>query len=179
MLPAHMALPVPPTAPTADLRTVLARHDVLTHKVERLETELAEAKEALRIVREIDLPTLLDGLGIESLKLDDGRTLRVGTVVNASVPKRNLPAIIEWLDRHGYGALVERKLFVPLGRDQQELAERLSARLLDMGVAVMDESTVNTARLKSLASELLSEGREVPLDLMGIYARRAVTITTR
>ena len=141
-----------------------------------LEGNLREAKARLQDLEERVLPDLMDAAGVQKLTLTDGTKLEVDTLISASVPKKNLAAVVQWLDQHGHGGMVEREISIPMGRGGA-IPNALHNQLVQLGLTWEDTSTVNTTRLKSWAREMLERGQAFPSELFGMYIRRAAKLT--
>lgn len=145
--------------------------------VEAKEEELRLAKDALKDIAEVKIPTATDGLE-GKFTLSDGRELTVKEDIRSSIAgEKKLPAI-KWLDDNGYGHIVKREVKFIFGKDSQEQVDRLMNALstLDNLPPVKNELSVHHSTLNSWVKEQLSEGVELPNETFGIYRQRVAKV---
>ena len=138
-------------------------------RVAELEKELDEAHKRLRKTSEVDLPSVMDEVGLESFTLTDGTRITVKETLYASISAAKKPAAAQWLLDNELGSLVKDTVSVPFEKGDHERAVALQDFLRCEGYEPGVAETINTASVKAAINELMEQGREVPLDLFGAY----------
>lgn len=141
-----------------------------------LERKLEAAKERHRDISERQLPDLMDQLGLEEFKTSTGLKVRVDVNIHASIPKTRHDEAMKWLDDHGFGGLIKRNVTVRFTREQEREAQRLAEELENAFSSVEQDTKVESATLRAFAREQLKGGKDLPLDLFGIYRRRVAQV---
>jgi len=171
------------TAPSNEqLKTISA----LAARQMKLERELAEinqkakdVQKQLRQVSEIDLPEAMGEAGIEAFTTSDGANIAVRETLYASFPKAAAKKreAIQWLIDNDLATIVKEDVHVPFDKGEVEKVGRLVELLEQSG---FDEyrvvETVNTGTIKAVIKELLQEGKDVPLQLLGAYFVRKAEV---
>ena len=136
-----------------------------------------KAKANLRRIQEKELPAAMEAIGMESFTLKSGETISVKEKLYASISKKDKPAAIRWLMEHEHGSLVKEDVIVSFEKGDNESVRVLQKLLEVNGITnfTVDEN-VNTASVKAMIKELLSEGMEVPLELFGAYFHRTAEV---
>ena len=145
-------------------------------RVERLEAELKAAKAALRRILDVELPELMDELGLEQVRTKDGAIVEVREVVDARIPRAKAEQALAWLKEHGYGDLIKHEVVARFGAGDEARAELVREAAEQAGAAVQVKETVHPQTLKAWARERLAEGEVIPEDLFGLYIGRTVKI---
>lgn len=167
-------------------------HDAL-HEVQRLvklleererdvvskELELKAAQAALRQVKEFDLPDALQELGLAEVTTASGLRVSVQESVHVSLPVKDRTNYIKglaWLEKRGYGKLIEPSLQAKFSPGEGEKAEEWAARLREEGLSVTADERVHPSRIKSLISKCLEDGEDVPLDVFKVHKVRTAVL---
>lgn len=162
----------------AVLYTLAERQLKAEGDVARAEDELKKAQERLASVQEHELPEEMERLGMKEFTLQNGLSVSVRTILRASVAGDRMPAAIKWLRENGAESLIKRDVTVSFGKGEDKKATELIKRLMRSvrKYAVGDEESVNTATLKSYVQEKLTEGYNIPLELLGAYQQKQSVI---
>src|SRR5262245_3719105 len=145
--------------------------------VERFKSNLANAEEQARKLREETIPAAMHELGVKELKLITGETLGIKQEVYASIANDNKELVFNRLDANGFGGLIKTAVVTEFGRGDKQDAIKLFVRLHDDGLDVGMEQSVHPSTLKAFLREQLAAGRDIPLDLFG--ARPVWTTTLK
>lgn len=143
-----------------------------------LEKLMEAAKERHRDISERQLPDLMDQLGLEEFRTSSGLKVKVDVNIFASIPKSRHDEAMKWLDDNGFGGLIKRNVTVRFSREQQDEAQRLADQLVGNFSSVEQDTKVESATLRAFAREQLKGGRDLPLDLFGIFRRRVAQVGT-
>lgn len=142
------------------------------------EEELRIAKKNLHYISSLQLPALMDELGISEFKTKEGTKISVNEDIRASISKKDRDSALAWLDENGYGNIIKREFKVQF---ENELEVQEFKKFLDsnnMNICLENVSTVHHATLSSFIRDLMSEGcDEVPLDIFGVVRLRKTKIS--
>lgn len=168
-----------------------ARLDKLAQEAEATARKVAEAEVELDLRRathrqiiERDIPELLDQMRMTECTTSSGLRVQIERKIRASLPSgkerpADRAAAIQWLIDHGHGGLVKNKVVVALDRGEDDRADALVTQLRGAGFDPTAEKEVHPSTLSALARELLGEGRDVPMDLLGVFDQRQAKIVRR
>ena len=138
-------------------------------KILELEAQIKEEKNLYKKLSEIELPELMETLGLSEFSLVDGSKVTIKESVQASITKANEQAAFQWLRDNGFGDLIKNEIKTVFGKGQEELAEEAANKLQEIGVEVNRKKSVHPSTLKAFVKEELSQGRDVPSDLFSIF----------
>lgn len=146
-------------------------------KVKFYEDKLKAAKAELYQLETEELPNAMEACGLSEFATSDGTKLTVEHVVAGSIPEANRDAAFLWLREHGHGGLIKNEFKLSLGKNQDELAQKVRAQLTELGLELEVKESVNHQTLGAWARELLKQGRlDAPLDLLGIFVGRRAKV---
>lgn len=134
--------------------------------LDKLEADLVEAKALVKQIEQREFPALMQAHGMEEYTAHDGHRISLGDSVYASLKGDKLEAAMEWLAQNDLASIVKRKFTVLFNRNEDEKAAEFKALIGD-GWDVSDEPSIHPQTLQANIRTLLSEGVEVPLDLLG------------
>lgn len=145
--------------------------------VESLEAQLAEAKENLKQIAERTLPHMLEGMDAD-IRLPDGRVVKIGEKVRASIKAENKPLAFKYLEDNGHDALIKRTFTIAFGKNEAEWADKFEAELASSSrpLNVKRDQSVHPQTLVSWVRQQLAEGAEIPMDIFGVYQQRVATV---
>lgn len=175
----------------ADAQTPAAEGENILAKITRVARELREARadvttaeevlkakqSRVRTIEEFTLPELMKEAGQEKLRTSDGYDLELKDTLHASIPPDKLAEAVDWLVAHNHAALVKRAMTLKFGKDENEKAQRALALILEAGFTPEDKQSVHPQSLAAAIREMLAEGVEVPLALLGAHIRSTVKLT--
>lgn len=169
------------TGPSSNLKVVLQQlADELIEAEEQVrikEEELAQAKGVLKDIAEKRIPEATEGMD-GTLDLGDGRKLVIKEEIRASIAGDKKYPAIRWLDDHGYGNIVKRKLELLFEREEEQLAKAVMETIRGAGfnVPIKEDHSVHWQTLVAWVKEQLSEGVELPTEVFGIYRQRTAKV---
>lgn len=158
----------------------------MAHRLLSLDEEIASAKAALKAlldartkIAEGDIPTAMEGAGLQALVLANGRKLSVKEALYASMSelsraRRNEAAA--WMVEHGHASLVKTEVAVMFDRNDRDLAIDTAELLRARGFAPVVAENMNTSSVKSAINEMREQGIDVPLALFGAYLKKEAVI---
>jgi hypothetical protein len=140
-------------------------------EVEKVEGELKIAKEHVVRLREESLPMAMQELGLDSIKLSTGQSVKVKQDVYAAIPAASKQEAYGWLNDHGFGGLIKTEVSVQFGKGEEEAAQELMELLRDnAGVSPVLSQSIHAQTLCAFLREQLADAetsKEFPLDLFG------------
>lgn len=142
---------------------------VLEQKVTSAELALSQVTAELREIAEEKLPNAMNEAHLKSFVLKDGREIVVSDEISLNISEKNKPALFEWLEKHGFGALIKRVVSVPFGKEDEPAANKLAAQLEKMKLHYTVGRTLHAGTAKSFVKEQLSAEKDVPLELFGAF----------
>lgn len=179
-LAAYSADAARPASGTGDLLTrisnvvdelVAAREDV-----KRAEDVLKVAQQHVNTLEQYTLPELMREAKQEKLRTLSGYDVELGEVLRASIPPANLPQAIMWLSANGHGAIVKREIKLAFGKDEDQKAAEAFDLVVNAGFLPDDKQSVHTQTLAAAVREMIAEGKDVPMELLGVYVQPFVKV---
>lgn len=144
--------------------------------VESAEATLKAAQERVRGLTEHQLPLLMDEAQQKELVTLDGWRITRSDTIRAGISADNMPAAVLWLDANGQGSIVKHEVKLMFGKgEEQKLAEAVDV-LREHHFAPTDKMSVHAQTLGAVVRELLAEGRELPMELLGIYVQPTIKL---
>jgi hypothetical protein len=164
------------------------------NKVDTLTEQLKEAQKELSRIESADLPDVMESLGLSEFTLTNHYKIKVKPIIKASLPAPSsienscgsmreslllrLNDGIKYLNDHGAGAMVKNLVSVELGKDSNELAEKIIKVVEEhCGVRARQSVSVHPQTLSSYVKEKIEEGLDIPLETFGVFTGRKATIT--
>ncbi len=145
-------------------------------RVELLELQLKQAVEALKDISEKKLPAKMDELGLANYKTTTGITVEVSEKIRASLSVENRPKGFSWLENNKFGGMIKSTVVVPFPRDKLEDANKLVDKLRIEGKLANLERKVEASTLTAFVKEQLTQGKDIPLDVFGVFRQRVATV---
>jgi hypothetical protein len=162
----------------------LNRLSALYHRYARTDERIAEMKAELKIleadlrnIAEREFPDLFDEVGVTSFKVGN-REVSLHEKLYGSIPSNpeDREAALEELGRHGGDKLLKSEVVVTWDKGHAQEAQKVQLELLDRGLPASLKENVHPMSLQAWAREQLEEGRDVNLDVLGLYNRRFVKV---
>lgn len=138
-------------------------------KVEKAEAFLKTVKEELREISEQKLPQKMEALGLPEFKTDEGITVSVSEKIRASIPVENRPKAYSWLEENKFDGMIKTTVTIAFKRGDLENAKKLATALQSSGHIANVERKIEPMTLLSFVKEHLRAGKDIPLDLFGVY----------
>ena len=132
------------------------------------EALLKSAQDRVRNLAENTLPMLMDEAQQKRLTTIDGWDITRSEVVRAGISADNMPGAVVWLNANGQGAIVKREIQLKFGKGEEQKAAEAVDVLREHHFAPTDKMSVHPQTLGAVVRELLAEGRELPMELLGI-----------
>jgi hypothetical protein len=144
-------------------------------KVERLDRELKDEKQALLKLTDEDLPSTMADLGLSKFSLDDGSTVEVKPTYGASILVKDRPAAYEWLRENGFDDIIKNVISCQFGRGEDDQASAFHAFASQQGYPADQNESIHSSTLKAFVKERIETGEDFPHTLFGAYVgQRAI-----
>ena len=144
-------------------------------KVERLDRELKDEKQALLKLTDEDLPSTMADLGLSKFSLDDGSTVEVKPTYGASILVKDRPAAYEWLRENGFDDIIKNVISCQFGRGEDDQASAFHAFASQQGYPADQNESIHASTLKAFVEERIETGEDFPHTLFGAYVgQRAI-----
>ena len=144
-------------------------------KVERLDRELKDEKQALLKLTDEDLPSTMADLGLSRFSLDDGSTVEVKPTYGASILVKDRPAAYDWLRDNGFDDIIKNVISCQFGRGEDDQASAFHAFASQQGYSADQNESIHASTLKAFVKERIETGEDFPHTLFGAYVgQRAV-----
>ena len=148
-------------------------------RVARLESELKEAKEGLRVISEVQMPALMEEAGMEEFSTSDGVKIKIATTIRGSIPANTQQEAFAWLEEHGHERLIKREFKIDFGKDEEKWADKFERDLAQRKkpLNVKRKKAVNPQTLQAFVREQLEEGVNFPMSTFGVYRQTFSKVT--
>lgn len=157
----------------AKVRQLVEQLTRLQAREAQLTQQLEVAKRELRQVREVDLPTLLDEVGVNSLVVD-GHAVTVKTEYFPNVTKANEDKFFQWLRSTGHDDIIKNEIKVAFGRGDDQKAAKLYMQLAAK-YDTTQKLSVHASTLKAFVREQMEAGNSLP-SVLDINAVRTTIV---
>lgn len=162
---------------------ILSKITNTVHELLTVQREVADCEKALKAAQEREknlietqLPMLMDEAKQKRLTTIDGYEVERSEVVRASISQANMSKATAWLIDHGQASIVKRELSLKFGKGEEQRAAEAVDTLREHNFTPTDKMSVHPQTLGALVRELLAEGKEIPMDLLGVYVQPLVKI---
>ena len=147
----------------------------IENEIMGFEAQLKEAKAQLKALDEESIPSCMDEMGFDSLRLTSGASLTIKPFVQCSILKDNRDGAQEWLDEQGHGGIVKHEVVVPLprGNEGDALATLILAVVYEASnITGQAKHSVHHSTLKAWAREMMENGSSIPDDFFSVFTGR-------
>jgi hypothetical protein len=171
------ALPQPTNDQLAQLSRLAIFAKVAADRIEFYEQAKAEAiKEYEQLIRHA-LPDAMAEVGMTEFTTADGLSVKVLDKCSGSLPKDEAKRseALAWLEQVAPN-LIKAQVVAEFQKGQDNIRGHLCEELRGLGVAYQDRRDVHASTLKAFARERMRKGEEVPLEKLGLYARREAEV---
>lgn len=149
--------------------------------LEEAQKVLNKAQQDLKEINERRLPEAMEAIGIKEFTTQNGLKITIKDIVRASIPKNHAHEALEWLRTNGAESLIKNNVVMTFGRGQDEQVEKLVAEMLERfgDQTVAHNEGVHAQTLSKYVRECLEEGKEIPLELLGVYQGKQSVVKRR
>ena len=153
-------------------RAIRNQEDTIRHLEEKLKTE----KKLLLKLSDEDLPAILDELGLQSFKLDDGSEVTVKSTYGATIRVDDREQAFAWLREHEHDDIIKNTVSVQFGRGEDEKAKEFKELAENNRYAADQKTEIHPQTLRAFIKERVEAGDEFPMQLFGAWVGRRASI---
>lgn len=157
------------TKDLAELAILAEKQLSLEREKEDLEEQLKQVERELQKVSGVDIPTVMDQIGMSDFMLKSGERIKVERKIKASIPKTKQDQAFAWLRSNGFDSLIKNQVVAAFGKGEDQRAKELAAKLNAAGFIVSQSESVHAQTLGAFVREQMERGVELPADLLGIF----------
>lgn len=160
---------VPSNQDTLELVYLINKRQQLMDMKAALEENLSTIKKDLKAVEEVDIPSCMDELGVQEIKLSDGRKVGYRPYYSGSVLH---DSAYDWLIDNGHGGIVKGELKIPFRTEQLQDVAALMPMLSERGFEANSKYGVHYQTMKGFVRECTEEAIELPADKFKTFIGR-------
>ena len=143
---------------------------VVEDAISQVEDQLAELKRQKRSLAEIEIPDIMNEVGLKEFKLTNGLKINVKSVFRGKITEENAEEAFKWLDEHGHGGIVKGEIRIPFRLDDNKLnISKIEEFARSLGYDADEKLNVHHMTLSAFIKDQLTSGHEVPRDLLGVW----------
>lgn len=181
--------------PVTSIAQGLAALREAERQVERAEEYLAKAKERVRLLEQVELPALFDEAETYEVELPNGLKGKQKLKVIGSLPKvdpkadhetqvaqaRARDLAFDWLSQNGYGPLIKCTVMAEFDKTDRDAAIAMytEMRAMTNSADVTLKEDIHPQTLGAQMRRRTEEGKDVPLDKLGLSVITVVELTKR
>ena len=143
------------------------------------EESLKEKKKELELISGEIIPTLLNEMGLVSLKLADGSAVDVKPYYAANISLKNREEAYNWLRSNGLGDIIKNDITVSFGRNEDNKAAQYANLAKGQGFQPTQKLKVEPMTLKALVRERIEAGKTMPMDIFNVFVGNRTKITRK
>ncbi len=152
-----------------EMSDLCAEQAAIEEEIKQLEEQVkAKSKAARKLSQEI-IPAKMQELGLESLTLKDGSSVKVKQLVQASIPVKYREEAFKWLRDNGHGDLIKNQVSATFGKGEDSSANEFIDKINSLGYEPTQKVWVEPMTLKAFVREQINEGSELPMDKFGVF----------
>lgn len=143
-------------------------------EVAKAEDALKAANEALRAIREVRLPSLLQEAKVTECTTTDGVKVKLKETIRGSITKAKQEGAFKWLLENGHGALIKRVFEIKFNKDEEAWADKFQRDLAQRKKPVRAEikRSVHPQTLAAFVAEELGKGKDIPMETLGVFQQK-------
>lgn len=145
-------------------------------KVAQLAADLKAAQRKVVALSERDIPGLMDELGMAAFETKSGLFIEVVDTLSAKKLNQTHTAALQWLRDNGQGGLIKTLVAVPFSAGSEGDADELVEELAGEGFAATKNTEVHHSSLGAAMRSMLSDGVDVPVELLGGFQKRVAKV---
>jgi hypothetical protein len=149
----------------------------LGRQIEEKEKEMAELSKKHKELQEQTIPELMQEAGVSLIKTENGDTVEVKPVISARIPASRTEEAFNWLRSNGHEDMIKNTVTASFNKGQDNLVSRLIQVCEENGFTYNKKEKVEPMTLKAFAREQITDGKELPMDLFGVYVSNKTKIT--
>jgi hypothetical protein len=144
--------------------------------VAQLKAALQAENERLMQLQRVDMPELMNELGLDFARLADGTEFRLSEGVEVKIPDERRDAAYSWLDANGFGGIIRTTVSAEFSRDERQLALGMLGTMQAAHTEASMKESIHPATLVAFIKERMAKGESFPADLFDINPYQFVKI---
>ena len=159
-------------------------HDQLLaeDEVVKAENALTTAKKRLARLSEYVIPDVMEEMGINEYKTNDGLTIKLKQAIRASISEVNRSDAFDWMTDHDHEAMIKTSIVIekPALLDDFENADELkeALQLVMDNLPSSENKSIHSSTLSAFVRDKLEDGEEIPLDTFSVFRQVTSVIKT-
>ncbi len=145
-------------------------------KKEALEFEISKINDRYRELTENEMPSLMDEIGVSSITLNNGQTVRIDSSLHCGIPASRKEEAHEWLRQNGHGDIIKNEINIKFGKSEDNMVGEIQEVAERLGLKFDRKEAVHAMTLKAFTKEQMRQGAQLPLDLFGVFIKRVVNL---
>lgn len=131
--------------------------------------KLKSMQEDLMELSMVKLPMLMEECGVTAFKLADGSSVEIKESIKASIAAKNKTQAFVWLRDNGYGDIIKNEVVVSFGKGEEERANEFVKTVAQDDHVFVRKESVHSQTLGAFVREQLNTGKDLPMDLLGVF----------
>jgi len=152
-----------------EMADLCAEQVALEEDVRQLEEQLKAKKQAVNKLSFEIIPARMSELGLESLTLKDGSSVKIKQLVHAAIPVPYREEAFKWLRDNGHGDLIKNEISASFGKGEDSIANEFIDKIEELGYQPQQKLWVEPMTLKAFVREQIANGSELPTDKFGVF----------
>jgi len=164
------------------LNTLVHEQLMAEEEVARAEDSLNRAKKKLARLSEYVIPDVMEEMGINEYKTNDGLTIKLKQAIRASISEVNRSDAFGWMTDHDHEAMIKTSIVIekPALLDDFENADELkeALQLVMDNLPSTENKSIHSSTLSAFVRDKLEDGEEIPLDTFSVFRQVTSVIKT-
>ena len=140
--------------------------------ISEVEDRLADLKRQKRKLAEIEIPDVMNEVGLKEFKLTNGLKVNIKNVFTGKITQENADEAFKWLDEHGHGGIVKGQVVIPFRLDApKETIRKIEEFAEQMGYTAEEKLQVHHMTLSAFIKDRIMNGDpDFPRELFNVWA---------
>lgn len=164
------------------LNTLVHEQLMAEEEVAQAEKALATAKKKLARLSEYVIPDVMEEMGINEYKTNDGLTIKLKQAIRASISEVNRSDAFGWMTDHDHEAMIKTSIVIEKPallcdfEDAEEIIEALN--IVMEKLPSTENKSIHSSTLSAFVRDKLEDGEEIPLDTFSVFRQVTSVIKT-
>ena len=145
-------------------------------EIELLESKLKQSKKDLLKLTDEELPAAMQELNVAQFTLGDGSKVSLKATYGARISEENRASAFEWLRQRNEADIIKNTVSVRFNREQDNEAQAFVEDLLKRKLEPEQKSEVHPGTLRSWVKGRIEEGKELDMNLFGVWVGQRAEI---
>jgi hypothetical protein len=138
--------------------------------------KLKKAQEAETNLREVVIPEAMGNIQMRRFETANGVEVVIEDVISAKIAGCRKSKAFAWLEAHGHGGMIRRKVTTEFNKEQEKAAAALTKELKGKYPLVTVEKAVHAGTLKKWVKGMIKDGEKFPRALFGVFVKQVAKI---